>query len=652
MLKMTQKIIAVTLVMLSLSGCIFVKDTADVVQHGPCLNIRHIFHIPPIMCWSADYALGGVDIKSREEKLRHPDPYVTPLTPANPPPPLWHVGIQDDLPPGMRPGLYATSVGNVDNIVGAVCWDPIDEANDPSAATPCDTLVPPTCTYSCFPPWRIRMSGSSTFEGACRIQKFTIRDRSTGIASDPYGSAVGGAVSNSFRRGITEYIDIKIRTLITGFSENIYKQLVGLPTDVVDAPFKVVIRYLLSLTLAIFFISMVLGLQRVSSYVAVVLMLKLFLVYQYATDWDLFNDLGIVIVEDGFVNELSNIMVGTFVPAMEGADFSASVGNVLGEIDGVLSVWIGSGFWKFILALMLTSGGGFAYAIIFLLLAFGYMVVIFKGLYIYFIALLMRYLLYSLAPIFIIFALFNETKSFFDGWIKQIINFSLQPIFIFAFIGMLHAVIRGFLDSSGFTNTAGNLGSAGVSASTIGGVLNADTIGHKVCWKPIVTMAGGPFREIYWWRICDSGQNVIDFNGTTDFPFNVWYMIGMLVVFVLLKDMMRWSVDMAGRISGGFTSAASVSPYGMGEMKAMGGIAAGWAVGGVAGAGKMAKGAAFGQRTTGSRSPFNRTGGLYGAANGKGTASGGVRRGAVEGMSKFSAVNKKTKSKGLGYIQR
>jgi type IV secretion system protein VirB6 len=46
-------------------------------------------------------------------------------------------------------------------------------------------------------------------------------------------------------------------------------------------------------------------------------------------------------------------------------------------------------------------------------------------------------ILVYMAPLFVPFALFNQTRGFFDSWIKQLISYSLQPMILTAFIALM-----------------------------------------------------------------------------------------------------------------------------------------------------------------------------------------------------------------------
>ncbi len=58
-----------------------------------------------------------------------------------------------------------------------------------------------------------------------------------------------------------------------------------------------------------------------------------------------------------------------------------------------------------------------------------------RAIWVYLMSLLALTLLYGLAPIFIAFLLFERTKNLFNGWLGQVVNYTLQPVLMFTFIG-------------------------------------------------------------------------------------------------------------------------------------------------------------------------------------------------------------------------
>lgn len=55
----------------------------------------------------------------------------------------------------------------------------------------------------------------------------------------------------------------------------------------------------------------------------------------------------------------------------------------------------------------------------------------------------------ALAPIFIIMAMFQSTRSFFEGWMRMTINYALVPVFTFAVLALCLRLLRGPLEDLG-----------------------------------------------------------------------------------------------------------------------------------------------------------------------------------------------------------
>lgn len=50
-------------------------------------------------------------------------------------------------------------------------------------------------------------------------------------------------------------------------------------------------------------------------------------------------------------------------------------------------------------------------------------------------------LLLALAPIFILLLVFNESRELFMGWLRTLINYALIPLFVYALLGLIGAII-------------------------------------------------------------------------------------------------------------------------------------------------------------------------------------------------------------------
>ncbi len=76
-----------------------------------------------------------------------------------------------------------------------------------------------------------------------------------------------------------------------------------------------------------------------------------------------------------------------------------------------------------------------------------YVIVILKVTFLYCMAMLSLTVTLALAPIFFPMLLFKYTKNLFDAWVKQLVAFMLQPIFIFTAIALLRLMFLTLVQS-------------------------------------------------------------------------------------------------------------------------------------------------------------------------------------------------------------
>ena len=175
---------------------------------------------------------------------------------------------------------------------------------------------------------------------------------------------------------------------------------------------------------------------------------------------------------------------------------------------------------------------------------------IFEAVWVYLMSMIGRALLFGLAPIFIACLMFQKTKTLFDGWLNQIINFCLQPIFLFAFLGFYVTLIEKSLKA----------------------ILKV-----QWCWGDVADASGSGGTEKGWVSVIDGtlvryiwgaqGPRMIDANGKVlqdkvldqIFPLNI---IDVLIFCLLAQLAWRYTqvvVSIAREIAGSAVSMANTS---------------------------------------------------------------------------------------------
>jgi type IV secretory pathway VirB6-like protein len=170
-----------------------------------------------------------------------------------------------------------------------------------------------------------------------------------------------------------------------------------------------------------------------------------------------------------------------------------------------------------------------------LLLAMGlstFIKAILTAAWVYLMSLILKALLFGIAPIFLSFLLFVRTRYLFDGWLNQIVNATLQPILLFTFLAFFVQLISTALDNIMLT---------------------------PVCWTEWAeSLRGSPFAMHYWrFALCTGGAACEPYGGswsftgpqTTQGPIFPIDILGILVLVML--------ADLAARFNSIVTSIAS-----------------------------------------------------------------------------------------------
>lgn len=97
---------------------------------------------------------------------------------------------------------------------------------------------------------------------------------------------------------------------------------------------------------------------------------------------------------------------------------------------------------KMIFAGFLTGGLGIMFLIGTFMLAFFMLSVVIRAMHIFLMASIAIVLLIYVSPIVVTLAMFERTKGIFDGWWKQILGLSLQPVILFAYLGVYISIFN------------------------------------------------------------------------------------------------------------------------------------------------------------------------------------------------------------------
>ena len=121
-------------------------------------------------------------------------------------------------------------------------------------------------------------------------------------------------------------------------------------------------------------------------------------------------------------------------------------------LDTTIGVLLAGETWIRLATLILTGPIGWIVFITVIWSFFIFFVSVIEAVIAYLFTVVAIAFLATLAPIFITFIFFQLTKTLFDSWIKMLVNFSLQPIILFAGLAFLNQVMLTVLHAvTGFT---------------------------------------------------------------------------------------------------------------------------------------------------------------------------------------------------------
>jgi type IV secretory pathway VirB6-like protein len=227
-------------------------------------------------------------------------------------------------------------------------------------------------------------------------------------------------------------------------------------------------------------------------------------------------------------------------------DFS-NKGLLFISVDNVLNMLITSAVQNKIMALIFSSIWGWVYFLIILHSILLYFYAIANSVLLFITCQIITSILLSLAPIFFIMIFFNITKEIFDNWLKALIGFSLQQIFLIMTLSFFNILFVEFLKYS---------------------------IGYRVCWTEILSfyLGGRKISLAHFWNVAGTNNaNVYDnddidesFGSDENIPslysfLTLWIVVGMMKKFIELFT------NLAVTIAGG-VKASTIS----GDMKSGG----------------------------------------------------------------------------------
>jgi type IV secretion system protein VirB6 len=250
------------------------------------------------------------------------------------------------------------------------------------------------------------------------------------------GASVSGQViihysgyngTNMFSTFINKYLVDPLRDQFQKLSKQLYSGIVK------EATFTKSVKALLTLYIVIYGLYFLAGGIQLSlkDLVGRVVKISIIIALLSEQSWDFFN------------NNLFSILIGGMdylITKVVG--YSSSSNNIFGFMDPILQRYLQPQFWGLMLVYLFQLHNGLW--VIGIILIFGtlnYVKVVLEIVINYIIAMLALFVLFSLAPIFIIMILFSATRHLFDHWLSLLFNYAIQPTILLLMVLIVDQVI-------------------------------------------------------------------------------------------------------------------------------------------------------------------------------------------------------------------
>ncbi|NDF12931.1 MAG: hypothetical protein EB060_09000 [Proteobacteria bacterium] len=298
--------------------------------------------------------------------------------------------------------------------------------------------------------------------------------------------------------------------------------------------FDRIVKVCIALMIIFFSIGVVAGITPLNGFAITALATKAIIIAALALNTSFFSEMVIQFTEN-IVYRLCTIMSNVFSAMPNAGDFT-----IFTPIDGTISMIFSTKFLKVLIGFILLGLKGLFFIIILIFVMLIYMYSAIKAVSVFLTALVARYFLYFLAPFFLLFFLFKETRGLFDNWMKMLISFSLQPVFAFAYLGMMQLVFMSFLQS-----VMGN--------------------GH-ICYMKLFGISAIDFY-VYFWRFTnDLGVNAAG-GQSPNVSFNFLTMFTLIFLTLMMIMFSSWVVEVAGQLAGGAINFTMTPMFGAETMK-------------------------------------------------------------------------------------
>ncbi len=322
-----------------------------------------------------------------------------------------------------------------------------------------------------------------------------------------------------------------------GQAERVYKLVIA------DAKFKAIVTMCFVVMFSFYGVGYLMGTSELNHSEIMNRIIKIGIIYLFIgeTGWDWFNNLVVRFFKNG-TDYLAFMMASSFDSSSNHAVSDAIANSdyydksvLFSSVDNVFSMFFSQAVQKKVSALLFASIFGWAYLIIIYQSFMLYVYSVANAVLLYLTAQVFISILFTLGPIFLIFTLFNQTKEMFDNWLKQLIAFSLQQIFLLTTLAFFNMLMYEVIKLS---------------------------LGYKICWDEVWTInIITRITLLSFWTIASlpARTNAQSDVGNIGNPEGIPSLFSILFIWViasLMNKFIGFMTDLAASISGGLSASS------------------------------------------------------------------------------------------------
>lgn len=320
-----------------------------------------------------------------------------------------------------------------------------------------------------------------------------------------------------------------------GQAERVYKLLIS------DSRYQAILNIALVTMFTFYGFGYLIGVVEMNNTDLIMRIVKIGIIYLFVseTGWEFFDKIVVKLFKNS-TDYLAFMMASSFDDSPElknaisnGEFYDKSV--LFSSVDKVFTLFFSSTVQKKVSALLFASIFGWAYLFIIYSSFMLYVYAVSNAVLLYLTAQVFISILFVLGPIFLIFTLFNQTKEMFDNWLKQLIGFSLQQIFLLTTLAFFNMLMYEVIKMS---------------------------LGYKICWDEVWTInIITRITLLSFWTIASLPPRVNQHSEIANIgnPEGIPSLFTILFIWViasLMHKFINFMTDLAAGISGGLKASS------------------------------------------------------------------------------------------------